>query len=214
MVKVLLADNQHLTAAGLMHWLQNQQGYHVVGLATNKDELNTLRQKHKPDLLIADYTIINGQLSIDDLRTSRSFSPNTNVLILSSDDDRQRILQVLQLDVKGFLTKQSTQQEVMSAIKAVVRGEKFFSQQVLNIMLESSAKREVREVSQELTEREKELLKLLAKGYSTQRAADEMNLSPHTIHTHRKNIIRKLNIKSPTQFVLHAIDLRLITINF
>ena len=102
----------------------------------------------------------------------------------------------------------------MSAIKAIVKGEKFFSQQVLNIMLESSAKREVREVSQELTEREKELLKLLAKGYSTQRAADEMNLSPHTIHTHRKNIIKKLNIKSPTQFVLHAIDLRLITINF
>jgi len=213
MVKVLLADTQHLTAAGLTHWLQNQQGYHVVGLATSKDELTTLLQKHKPELLIADYTV-NGQLSIDDLRVSHSYSPNTNILILSSDDDRQRILQVLQLDVKGFLTKQSTQQEVMSAIKAIVKGEKFFSQQVLNIMLESSAKREVREVSQELTEREKELLKLLAKGYSTQRAADEMNLSPHTIHTHRKNIIKKLNIKSPTQFVLHAIDLRLITINF
>ncbi|HEY8938096.1 MAG TPA: response regulator transcription factor [Cyclobacteriaceae bacterium] len=209
MVKVLLADNQHLTAAGLTHWLQNQQGYHVVGLATNKDELSTLLQKHKPDLLIADYTI-NGQLSIDDLRISHSFSPDTNILILSSDDDRHRILQVLQLEVKGFLNKQSTQQEVMSAIKAIVKGEKFFSQQVLNIMLESSAK--VREVSQELTEREKELLKLLAKGYSTQRAADEMNLSPHTIHTHRKNIIKKLNIKSPTQFVLHAIDLKLIVL--
>ena len=136
--------------------------------------------------------------------------PKTNVLILSSDNNKASILEVLQLGVKGYVTKECSLEEVGMAVQATAKGEKFFCHKVLDIIMEKHFSVAPDSEPTVLTTRETEILKLIAHGHSTQAIADTLFLSPHTVQTHRKSIIKKLNIKSPTEFVIYAMDLGLL----
>lgn len=176
----------------------------------SRESLPELLEKHKPDLPIVDYNM-TGYVTITDLLTIREYSAETNVLIISDDGDKASIIQVLQAGVIGYLTKECSREEILMAVYAVARGEKFFCHKILNIIMEKHFSPEPAEVVPGiLTVRETEILALLAGGYSTQKVADELHLSPHTVHTHRKSIIKKLNIKSPAEFVIYALDFGLI----
>lgn len=210
LIKLLLADNQPLTSAGMRYILHEKSDVLIVDHVSSPDHLQTLIKKHQPDLLIADYNT-PGYISKEDLAEVKSYAPKTNVLVVSSDNDKQSIMEVLQMGVIGYITKQCSQKEIMSAIYSVAKGEKFFCHTVLDIIMETRFRSEPADTSaNSLTARETEILKLLASGYSTKRLADELHLSPHTVHTHRKSIIRKLKIKSPTEYVIRAMDLGLI----
>ena len=209
-IKILIADNQPLTAAGLTHFLKDREDVTVVGVVDVASNLPALLLDHSPDLLIVDYDL-NGYLGRDDLAAVKKYSPATNILVISSDNNKAGILQVLQLGVIGYVTKHCSREEILTAITAASRGEKFYCKKILDIIMEkhfSPAPAEVTPAA--LTARETEILTLLASGYSTQKVADELFLSPHTVHTHRKSIIRKLSIKSPTEFVIYALDFGLI----
>lgn len=210
MIKVLLADNQPLTAAGLRYMLHERADLSIVDHVTSANSLSELIKHHQPDILIADYTS-PGYISKDDLAAVKNYSPDTNVLVVSSDNNKESILQVLQSGVIGYLTKQCSQKEILMAVYAVAKGEKFYCHTILDIIMEKHFRTEPAEaIPNTLTARETEILKLLASGYSTKRLADQLHLSPHTVHTHRKSIIKKLKIKSPTEYVLHAMRLGLI----
>jgi two-component system, NarL family, invasion response regulator UvrY len=208
--KILLADHQPLTSAGLISILNEKDDLTVVDQVASPQQLGDLLERHKPDLLIVDYNT-PGYITKADLVEVKEHFPETNVLIMSSDNDKSSILQVLQSGAIGYLTKECSREEILMAVYAVARGEKFFCHKVLNIIMEKHFSPEpVEVVPGILTVRETEILKLLASGYSTQKVADELYLSPHTVHTHRKSIIKKLGIKSPTEFVIHALDFGLI----
>jgi two-component system, NarL family, invasion response regulator UvrY len=210
MIKVLIADSQPLTSAGLVSILDGRPDLTVVDQAPTREQLFELLGEHQPDLLIADYAI-PGYISKADLALVKEHSPGTQVLVISSDNDKTSILQVLQSGVIGYLTKVCSREEILMAVYAVAKGEKFFCHKILNIIMEKHFSPEPVNVSPTvLTARETEILTLLASGYSTQKVADELHLSPHTVHTHRKSIIKKLNIKSPTEFVIYALDFGLI----
>lgn len=210
MLKVLLADSQPLTQAGLISILNERTDITVVGQIFHREQFSELLETHKPDLLIADYDM-PGSITKTDLASVKDYSPRTEVLVISSDNDKASILQVLQSGVIGYLTKECSRDEILMATYAVGRGEKFFCHKILNIIMEKHFSQESAAVSSTvLTARETEILTLLASGYSTQKVADELHLSPHTVHTHRKSIIKKLNIKSPTEFVIYAMDFGLI----
>jgi len=210
MTDVLLADNQPLTAAGITHFLADRDDVSIVGLVPDKTHLPDLLEKHAPGVLIADYKT-PGYITIDDLRLVRDKFPEIHILVISSDNDKASIMEVLQLGIKAYVTKDCSREEVILAIQSAARGEKFFCHKILDIIMEKhfTPEPEAFEPSV-LTARETEVLKLIASGYSTQKIADELHLSPHTIHTHRKSIIRKLSIKSPTEFVIYAMDLGII----
>jgi two-component system, NarL family, invasion response regulator UvrY len=209
-IKILLADNQPLTAAGLTFILREKDDLTIVDQVSSRERLPELLEKNKPDLLIVDYNT-SGYITKADLLEVKERSPQTNVLAISSDNDKTSILQVLQSGVIGYLTKECSREEILMAVYSVAKGEKFFCHKILNIIMEKHFSPEpVEVVAGILTVRETEILKFLASGYSTQKVADELYLSPHTVHTHRKSIIKKLNIKSPTEFVIYALDFGLI----
>jgi two-component system, NarL family, invasion response regulator UvrY len=210
MVDVLLADSQPLTSAGLRYFLSEITDIRVVGHIVRQDQFKNLVNLHKPQLLIVDYNIPDF-VSIEDLKTIKDISPLTNVLVLSADNNKTSILAVLQTGVIGYLTKECSREEIIMAVQSTAKGEKFFCHKILNIIMEKhfTPEPEVNDFSS-LTTRETEILKLIASGKSTQQVADELFLSPHTVQTHRKSIIKKLNIKSPTQFVIYAMDMGLI----
>jgi two-component system invasion response regulator UvrY len=209
-VRILLADNQPLTAAGLGNFLSASENASIVEEVSRRDQFEPLLRKHAPDLLIADYNL-DGYITRDDLQAVKDISPQTNILVISSDNNKTNILNVLQLGVKGYLTKECSREEVLMAIQSTARGEKFFCHKILDIIMEKHFTPEPETCDPAiLTVRETEILKLIASGKSTQVVADELHLSPHTVHTHRKSIIKKLNIKSPTEFVIYAMDFGLI----
>lgn len=197
--------------AGLTQFLADQPDLVVTDLVRDRRELFTLLEKHEPDLLIVDYNI-PGYVTTDDIQTVTDRFKNASILIISSDDNKVSIVNVLQRGVQGYLTKECSREEVILAVQATAKGEKFFCSKILDILMERSFStgQEVTEGSSPLTVREKEILRLIASGRSNIQIAEYLYLSPHTIHTHRKSIIRKLNIKSPTEFVIHAMDMGLI----
>ena len=208
-IDALIADNQPLTVAGLEHFLSEKQAIKVVGKVKKGEELVELVEKFQPSLLIVDYNS-PGYVALDDIRNAMASSSKTNVLILSSDNNKTSILEVLRLGVKGYITKECSLEEVGMAVQATARGEKFFCHKVLDIIMEKHFRVAQESEPTVLTTRETEILKLIAHGHSTQVIADALFLSPHTVQTHRKSIIKKLNIKSPTEFVIYAMDLGLL----
>ncbi len=211
MIEALLADKQPLTAAGLESFLLDKQGVKIVGKVTHGEQLIVMVEKTHPDLLIVDYNI-PGYITLDDIRNSMSVSSKTNVLILSADNNKATILDALQLGVKGYITKDCSLQEVGMAIQSTAKGEKFFCHKILDIIMEKRFGVESEMETMGLTTRETEILKLIAHGHSSLAIAEKLFLSPHTVQTHRKSIIKKLNIKSPTEFVIYAMDLGLLKI--
>lgn len=208
--KILLADNQALTAAGMIHLLADREELEIVGNVAHREELLSLVKTHQPNLLITDYNL-PGFITIEDLQDVARSASNPHILVVSSDDSKSSILEVLQLGVTGYLTKECSREEVIMAVQSTSKGEKFFCHKILDIIMEKHFSPEAPVVDPSLlTTRETEILSLLAAGQSTQQIADTLHLSPHTVHTHRKSIIRKLNIKSPTEFVIHAMDFGLI----
>lgn len=206
-IRILLADNQELTAAGLRQFLANANGVEIIDYVATRSDLDRLMNKHTPTLLIADYNL-PGYITINDLKKASATSRDTNILIISADSNKSTILEVIQVGVKGYLTKECSRDEVIHAIHSTAKGEKFFCHKILDVIMEKTFSPEPEACDPTiLTVRETEILGYIANGNSTQKIADELHLSPHTVHTHRKSIIRKLNIKSPTEFVIYAMDL-------
>ena len=208
-IEAIIADNQPLSVAGLESFLTDKQGVKVVGKVKRAEDLARMVEKFQPALLIVDYNL-PGFVVLDDIRNAMASSGKTNVLILSSDSNKSSILDALQLGVKGYITKECSLEEVAMAVQSTAKGEKFFCHKILDIIMEKHFKVEPESEPSVLTTRETEILKLIANGKSTQAIADALFLSPHTVQTHRKSIIRKLNIKSPTEFVIYAMDLGLV----
>ena len=209
-IRILLADKQPLTSAGLVHFLSSREDATILDEVSEREQLEQMLNRHKPDLLITDYNL-HGYITKDDLRTVKEISPSTHSLVISADNNKGSILDVLQLGIKGYLTKECSREEIMMAIQSTARGEKFYCHKILDIIMEKHFNPEPENFDAAvLTSRETEILTLIAQGKSTQVIADDLHLSPHTVQTHRKSIIRKLNIKSPTEFVIYAIDFGLI----
>ncbi len=210
-ISILIADNQPLTVAGIHSFLAERDDLQIVGSVSSVQEVPGALEQYRPDVLIVDYNI-PGFMAIQDLEKVMKQFPDINVVVVSSDDDTQAIKRVLALGVKGYLTKECSKQEVWLAIQSAGKGEKFFCHKILDIIMNQHfpASGDGSYDPMLLTRRETEILELIARGRSTRQIADSLHLSPHTIQTHRKSIIRKLNIKSPTEFVIYAMNLGII----
>ncbi len=205
-ITILLADKQELISEGLKRLIESKQDLRLCGEINSADNFIESIRLHAPDLLITDYHQ-KGFIEKEDLEKLAEISPNTKVLVISSDSDKTNIHQVLSYGVKGYLTKECSRREILEAIYAIANNEKFFCNKVLDIILEKYTTPE--EVSCEptsLSDREEQVVGLVAQGLSTKSIAERLCLSPHTINTHRKNINKKLGIKSPAELIIFAVN--------
>jgi DNA-binding NarL/FixJ family response regulator len=206
--RVLIADGQDLTVNGITHVLA-KANYEVSDVRSH-DDLR-LKLKHPlPDLFIVDYNSLR-DFSFEDLIGTRQQFESLPVIAITSNRDKKIILRLLESGIHGFLFKDCGEQELIRCVEALLRGERFFCNEVFDILMEARLVRPGTEQwPSHLTSREVDIIRLIVKGHSTPVIASELNLSPHTISTHRKNIIRKLKIKSPVELVAQAYDLGLI----
>lgn len=204
---ILIADKQALTAAGLTNILSEVGTPKIQQVQSTQDLFSALDAERYESLFI-DYQQLP-QFHVDNFDQLVDNYPQLRIAVVSADNNHATILEILKKQIPVFITKHCSEGEIKMAYQAMSRGEKFFCNKILKILVDS--KTYTPEPKHEfLSEREQEIMRLIALGNSTHGIADKLFLSPHTISTHRKNIIRKLSIKSPTEFVVHAIDLGLV----
>ena len=212
-VRVVVADAQVLCRVGLCQLLKSEEEIEVVGEANDSESLLSLITEKSPDVLIIDYNQ-PGYFDAKIAGQVKAVSPDTDILVISSDDRRERIYQVLEDGVNSFLTKQCDEGEIIDAIRATAKGDKFYCHKILDLIIERSFPSKLENcAATPLTAREKEILTLVAKGKIAKEIAADLHISPHTIYTHRKNILRKLKLTSPTEMIVYALEHGLIELD-
>lgn len=205
-IKVLHAENKSLAIEGLkLVLLKNEIASDVYNI--DKSEMITVGLvAFEPDLLIIDYTLENA-FSIADIEYSIEHSPNTKVLIISDDNSASQIIKVLELGVHGYLTRCSNIDEILMSIRKIMMGEKYFCPKIIEVLVNKNNIQEVVCGDDEiLTDREKEIVKNIALGNTNKQIGTILSISHHTVHTHRKNVMKKLGVKTSNQLTLYAVN--------
>ncbi len=210
---ILLADAQFLVRTGLRCILAQQSDVQIVGEAATAKELLQQLDAHRPDMLIIDYHSPK-RFGREILAEVTAIYPELRILAISDDSDKNSILRVLDYGVLSFLTKSCDEQEVADAVRATAKGDKFFCSKILDVLLEKSLGRTTTNCAPSLlSAREIEVVQLVVKGYIARQIADMLHLSPHTVYTHRKNIMKKLQLQSPAELTLYALQNGIIPTN-
>lgn len=206
-IQIAVADAQILVREGMKAMLASKSTMRIVAEASDRQELTALLNSHNPDVLALDYSA-GDKFSPQDVAIIKDQRPLTEVLIISADLDRDKVRTAMKLGAKGFLTKDCGEMEILGAIEATARGEKFFCNKVLDIVLE---REEIWSADAgpcdpvNFTNRESDIIRLMAQGRNAQEIATELSLSVHTVYTHRKNIHKKLGVSNATEVILYAI---------
>lgn len=209
-IKIHLADDHKVLIDGMMSMLKTNPKIDVVGFSLNGENVLQEVRSNNADVLVMD---INMPMK-DGIDVLREFSKEgfcCKVIILSSYDDVKIIKEVLKLGASGYLCKQSAGDNIIEAITAVASGEEYFSQSVRDKIFNSFSKIPQQSYINEamplstITTRELEILKLITLEYSGTQIGDELHISTNTVETHRKNLIKKLNVKSTIGLVKYAL---------
>lgn len=214
--KILIADTHTLTREGVKSLLAKRKDLLIAGEAKDSKELSDKIKKLNPDIVIIDF-FIPDHFSIDDIAFIRKNYPHISILIISTNQNKQDVLKVLEYGVNGYLLKECDEEEVVNAVNAAARKEKFFCGRVMDTILEKVTHRcPIGSVCHNcqavaLSEREVEIIKLIAGGHTTKDIAQKIFLSFHTISTHRKNIFKKLSIRNSSELILYALKKGIIT---
>jgi two-component system, NarL family, response regulator NreC len=207
-IRIILADDHTVIRSGLRLLLEQQPDFKVVAEAEDGRQAVQLVAEHHPDVVILDIGMprLNG---IEATRQIVAQEPHPNVVILSMHSDESYVLRALKAGARGYILKNAADADLIRAVRAVSEGKSFFSPVIGKMLLEDYV-RQVREKEVEdsydlLTPREREILQLLAEGKTNKEVANVLGLSPHTIETHRGNILEKLNLHSVPELILYAV---------
>lgn len=207
-IRILLADDHTVIRKGLRLLLENQPGFKVIAEAADGRETIAMAQAHQPDVVVLDVAMptLNG---IEAAKQISANVPHTAIVFLSMHSDEGYVLKALKSGAKAYLLKDSAEYDLINAIKAVNEGKAFFSPAISRMLVEEYMRqmqeREVDDSYDLLTTREREVLQLLAEGKTNKEVASMMELSPHTIETHRSNIFQKLNLHNGAELILYAV---------
>lgn len=192
--RVILADDHTLVRAGIRRILESQPQFQVVAEAADGAAAIDALDRYDADVLVLDLNM-NGLEGIDVLRQAKHNNPEIRVVILTMHAGREYVARAIAEGADGYLLKDSAVQDLAAAIEAVMAGRTFFSpaiqQQMAEIVRDGS-----KQGLQGLTDREREVLTLIARGLSTKQIAAELDIGARTVETHRANLMRKLGVKS------------------
>ncbi len=207
-IRVLLAEDHTIVREGLRALLLAQQGIEVVGEAADGRIAIEQALELRPDVVVMDLNM-PGVSGIDAITQLSSEAPECRVLVLSMHSSEEYIRPAIRAGASAYLLKGSGLSDLVAAIRAVARGEAFFSPAVAKVLL-SETRRASSEQVMELTPREREVLRWVAEGRSSPEIARMLQLSVKTIEGHRSRIMSKLDVRNVAELVRHAIRLGLV----
>jgi two-component system, NarL family, response regulator NreC len=205
-IRVLLADDHAMLRAGLRALLNAEPDITVVAEAANGEEAVRLAEQHTPNVVVMDISmpVLDGLAATAEV-TDRL--PDTRVLVLTMHAEEQYLLKVLEAGGSGYVLKRSADTELMQAIRAVARGEAYLYPSATRLLLEAYKQGGQVQAGGEgqLSERESEVLRLTAEGYSNTEIGGQLYLSPKTVDTYRQRIMEKLGLHHRAELVRYAL---------
>jgi NarL family two-component system response regulator LiaR len=205
-IRVLLADDHHIVRAGIRQLVESAQDIQVVAEAGDGEEAQELIQKHKPDVAVLDIQMPKAS-GIEVTRWVRAHLPEVGVLILTAYDDDPYIMAVLQAGANGYVLKTAKTDELIQAVRDVHEGKSALDPAVTQKLMSSLFKRPEKAPVEPLTERELDVLRLAAKGYTNKSIGVQLSISDRTVQGHLAHIFAKLQATSRTEAVMRGVSL-------
>jgi DNA-binding NarL/FixJ family response regulator len=206
-IRVLVADDHTIVRTGIRHVLEGEPGFDVVGEASNGPEAFDLAVELHPDVVVLDISM-PGESGLQIAARLGTVSSPPRVLILSMHDNAEYVLESVRAGAHGYLLKDTAATELRSAIRAVCRGESYFSPPVASRL--SAAVRSEHETPaaslEQLTAREREVLEGIARGRTNKEIAAELGISYRTVETHRESLMKKLQIRTVAELTRFALS--------
>jgi two-component system response regulator NreC len=213
-LKVLIADDHGVVRKGLRLVLEQYPELEVIGEAANGREAVMMAATLLPRVIIMDVAmpLLNGIEAAEQILQASSL---TSIIMLTMHADESYLLRALKVGVRGYLLKESAEEDLLLAIHTVASGRPFFSRAIAETLLEDYMRvlkqHGLSDTFELLTPREKEVLQLLAEGKTNKEVAAHLEVSPYTVESHRTNLMQKLDIHNTAEIVLYAVRKKLVS---
>lgn len=214
MIRIMLADDHGIVRQGTRSLLEKEPDIVVVGEAEDGRAAVEMAGALSPDIIVMDIAMphLNG---LDAAARIVRRQPEIGIIILSMHEEEDYLVRALSAGVRGYLLKDTAQIDLVRAVRSVAQKKAFFSPAIAQMMVEDFTrqmqKKGISDSYELLTEREREILQLLAEGKSNKEAATLLDVSPYTIETHRNNLMQKLNLHNTAEIVLYAVRKKIIS---
>lgn len=210
--KIAIVDDHKIVREGLKLMILSEKNIKLIFEAESGKELFEKLPNNKIDLLVLDISMPE-MSGIEITEKITKSNPEINILILSANDDSETILNVIEKGAKGFLSKETSNSEFVKAINLICSGEEYFgdsiSKTIYNIFM---CKTKTKEAKKELSEREIEIILHFSNGLTFNEIGEKLFISPRTVETHKRNIMKKLNINTSVDLVKFAIKNKIISL--
>ena len=214
MIRILIADDHGIVRHGTRSLLEKEADFEVVGEAEDGRAAVEMTEALNPAIVVMDIAMphLNG---LDATAQIVRRHPDVGVIILSMHEEEDYLVRALSAGVRGYLLKETAQVDLVRAVRSVAQKKAFFSPAIAQMLVEEFTrqmqKKGVSDSYELLTEREREILQLLAEGKSNKEAATVLDVSPYTVETHRNNLMQKLNLHNTAEIVLYAVRKKIIS---
>jgi NarL family two-component system response regulator LiaR len=209
-IKVILADDHHIVRAGIRQLLESAKDIQVLAEAGDGEEAQALIQQHKPDVAVLDIQMPKAS-GIEVTRWVRSHLPEVGVLILTAYDDEPYVMAVLQAGANGYVLKTAKTEELIQAVHDVYEGKSALDPAITQTLMSNLFKRPEKTPVEPLTDRELDVLRLAAKGFTNKAIGVQLSISDRTVQGHLAHIFAKLQAASRTEAVMRGVSLGLIS---
>jgi two-component system response regulator NreC len=204
-IRVLVVDDHAVVRTGLRRVLDAEPDIETVGEAANADRAVFEAMEHKPDVVLLD-VVMPGKSGIEAMPALRQAVPDGKVLVLSMQDDPRYVREAFDAGASGYVLKEAADTEVVGAVRAVAAGERYLHPALGARLVAADAEARKRAEADPLSDREREVLRLLALGHTNQEIAKMLFISVRTAETHRAHIMQKLRLSSRAELVRHALS--------
>ncbi|MDR7238330.1 response regulator transcription factor [Neobacillus drentensis] len=208
MIKILLVDDHAVVRMGLKMLLNTNPEMEVIGEASEGNEGIKKALKLKPDVVVMDLSMPHGKDGLSATTELKKLKPEINILILTMHDDEEYLFRAIQGGASGCILKSAPHDELMSAIESVANGDAYLHPSATKRLMEEylgGVKHDGNDTYNLLSDREKEVLTLIAKGYSNKEIAVQLVISVKTVETHKGNLMEKLQMKTRPELVEYAV---------
>ncbi len=209
-IRVLLADDHHIVRAGIRQLLESAEDIQVIAEAGDGEEAQALIEKRKPDVAVLDIQMPKAS-GIEVTRWVRSHLPEVGVLILTAYDDDPYVMAVLQAGANGYVLKTGQADELIQAVRDVHEGKSALDPGITRKLMSNIFKGPEKKIIEPLTDRELDVLRLAARGFTNKAIGVQLTISDRTVQGHLAHIFAKLQANSRTEAVMRAVSLGLIS---
>ncbi|CAH1202226.1 Oxygen regulatory protein NreC [Paenibacillus allorhizoplanae] len=209
MLKILVVDDHAVVRSGLMMLLHGKHNIEVIGEAADGEEGIQAAQLLKPDVVLMDLNMPTGMDGLTATTELRRLMPDLAILILTMHDDDEYLFRAIHVGASGYILKSAPHEELLTAIRSVAAGNAYLyptaTKRLMNEYIERLKHGENTDTFESLSEREREVLALIAKGFSNKEIAEQLILSVKTVESHKSNVMEKLGLKTRPELVKFAV---------